>query len=316
MEAEGAGAGPLGALALGLILGSFANVCAHRLPEGRSVVKPRSRCPACGALIRWYDNIPVLSFLLLRARCRACGASISWSYPLVEAAMGAGFLGAYMKFGATLDGVAAAALFFACLVLTVIDTRHFILPDVITLPGAAAGLAVSAARAALLEAEGTAGEGNWSWLGSALDQPARPLASLTGAAVGAAVPLLARAAYRLVRRLRGSGSRRIEEVAPEARTAPEDDVAAAAVEEGMGLGDVKMLAMVGAFLGARLTLVTILAGSIGGCLLVVPWLALTRRGLKTPVPFGPFIAGGAVLALFAGEDLAAWYAGIFEAWIG
>jgi len=282
------------ALAVGLIFGSFANVCIHRIPAGASIVSPRSRCPSCGALIRWHDNVPVLSWLLLRARCRSCRAPIAWVYPLVEAAIGGGFLAAYLKFGLSIDGLAAATLLFICVVLTVIDFRLFILPDLLTIPGIAAGLAFAVARGLAARAAG-----GGSWLGGFLDDQVGPLAALGGMATGAAIPFVARGGYMLLRRWRGGGS-----AEPGA-----GDVAEAAEEEGMGLGDVKMLAMVGAFLGPRMTLVTILAGSIGGCLLVVPWLLLSGRSFRTPVPFGPLIAGGALLALFLGEALATWYAG-------
>jgi leader peptidase (prepilin peptidase)/N-methyltransferase len=309
------GSGAAIALAVGLIFGSFANVCIHRIPEGASIVAPRSRCPSCGAPIRWHDNVPILSWILLRARCRSCRAPIAWVYPLVEAAIGGGFLAAYLKFGPSIDALAAATLFFLCVVLTVIDLRLFILPDVLTIPGIAAGLAFAVARSVAARAGGGA-----SWLGGVLDDRIGPLAALGGAATGAAIPFVARGGYMLLRRWRGAETGREERepdrpIEVEGETAGtvrarsgDDDLAEAAAEEGMGLGDVKMLAMAGAFLGPRMTLVAILIGSIGGCALVVPWLLLSRRSFRTPIPFGPFIAGGAVLALFAGERLASWYA--------
>ena len=284
--------------AIGLIFGSFANVCIHRVPAGESVVAPRSKCPSCGALIPWHGNIPLLSWLWLRARCRSCRAPISAAYPLVEGVMGAGFLAAYLKFGLSIDAVAAACLVFLCVVLTVIDIRHFLLPDLFTLPGLAMGIVFALGRGL---AATTAGRG--SWIGGFLDAEILPLAALGGAALGAAVPLAARAGYMLMRRLRGSGD--IEPA--EDPGGADDDVFEAAAEEGMGLGDVKMLAKAGAFLGPRMIMVAILLGSVGGCLLVLPWLGLSRRSFKTPVPFGPFIAAGVVAAAFAGEDLSSWY---------
>lgn len=322
------------ALALGLIFGSFANVCIHRLPEGESIVSPRSRCPSCRSPIRWYDNIPVLSWIGLGGRCRDCKTPIPWTYPLVEALVGALFLAAYLRFGLSLEAVTAAWISFAAVALTAIDLRHFLLPDALTLTGLAGALAIAIARGA----GAAAGEGGgWAaLLGGPFDEPVRLLAAIVGAAAGAAIPMAARGAYRLSRRLRGAagndpgrgvegaggtGDVREEEPRIGEQAQPdlhdssqdgepggeEDDVAASALAEGMGLGDVKMLAMVGAFLGARMTFVTILIGSIAGCLIVLPWLLATGRGLKTPVPFGPFLALGSVVSALAGPPLAAAY---------
>lgn len=319
------GAGSTLSFLLGLIFGSFANVCIHRVPQGSSVVAPRSRCPSCGALIAWYDNIPVVSWIALRARCRRCGAGISWTYPVVELAMGLGFAGLYLKLGPGLEALAGGWLFFTCVVLWGIDSRHFILPDVLTLTGLVAGFLFAAARG-LLRLPG-AGEASASalFLGGMLDQPPLILAAMAGAASGAAIPLVARSGYMISRRL---GRRERSGQVPEKSHAGEppggeaepaeargsdagadilDGVAQAAREEGMGLGDVKMLAMVGAFLGPQPVLVTILAGSITGCLVVIPWLLATRRGFRTPIPFGPFLAFGAMVALLAGEELTAGY---------
>ncbi|HXI02187.1 MAG TPA: prepilin peptidase, partial [Candidatus Saccharimonadales bacterium] len=193
------GAGPVISIVLGLVFGSFANVCIHRIPEGASIVRPRSRCPACGAGIRWYDNLPVLSWILLGARCRDCGAAISWRYPLIEALMGAGFLGCYLLYGLSLDAAAAAWLVFACVALWAIDARHFILPDLLTLTGLGAGLAFALARALMRLPSAGEAAGADLLLGGILDQPPLPLASIAGAATGAAIPLLARAGYRVSR---------------------------------------------------------------------------------------------------------------------
>jgi len=131
------------ALLLGLVVGSFANVCVYRLPRGESVVSPPSRCPRCGSRITARDNLPVLSFLLLRGRCRSCGAPISWRYPAVEAATGLLWLGLAATFGPAPRTAVAMALVTALLVLSLIDLDHKILPDVITLPGIVVGLAAS-----------------------------------------------------------------------------------------------------------------------------------------------------------------------------
>lgn len=242
----------------GLIVGSYLNVVVYRLPLGLSTVYPRSRCPGCGSLIRARDNVPVLSFLLLRGRCRTCGTPISWRYPLVEATTGALFVACLLRFGLTLQ--ALTAIVFSCLmlVLALIDYDHMILPDRITLPGVAVGIA---------------------------SQLVAPLAGLwpavIGAALGAGILLAVWGLWLLVRR-----------------------------EEGMGLGDVKMLALVGAFLGWPGVLVTLFFGALSGSIVGI---ALMRRGsvdMRSKLPFGVFLALGGLVALFFGDPLVAWYAGL------
>jgi len=120
---------------LGLAVGSFCNVCIHRLPQEESVISPRSRCPACRTPIRALDNVPLLSFFLLRGRCRACGAAISWRYPLVEVLTGGLFTGVLLAFGPTLRGLVAAVLLAALVVVTFIDLEHQVIPDEVTLAG-------------------------------------------------------------------------------------------------------------------------------------------------------------------------------------
>ncbi len=129
----------------GLVIGSFLNVVIARLPEGRSVWRPRSACPGCATPIAWYDNIPIFSFALLRGRCRACGMAIPWRYPIVEAVTGAAFALSYVLLGPTPDLVVAAALLAALIAITAIDLSHQIIPDVITLPGIPAGVAATLA---------------------------------------------------------------------------------------------------------------------------------------------------------------------------
>lgn len=242
----------------GLIVGSYLNVVIYRLPLGLSTVYPRSRCPGCGSLIRARDNVPVLSFLLLRGRCRTCGTPISWRYPLVEAATGALFVGCLLRFGLTPQAVVAMLFASLMLVLALIDFDHMILPDRLTLPGTAVGIAT---------------------------QLAAPLAGLVpaviGALFGAGILLAVWGLWLVVRR-----------------------------EEGMGLGDVKMLALVGAFLGWQGVLVTLFFGALTGS---VVGLALMRWGsldMRSKLPFGVFLALGAVVALFSGDALVSWYAGL------
>lgn len=242
----------------GLIVGSYLNVVVYRLPLGLSTVRPRSRCPGCGSLIRARDNVPVLSFLVLRGRCRTCGTPISWRYPLVEATTGALFVGCLLRFG--LSPQALVAVVFGCLmlVLGLIDYDHMILPDQLTLPGIAVGLAT---------------------------QLAAPLAGLLpaviGAVLGAGILLAVWALWWAIRR-----------------------------EEGMGLGDVKMLALVGAFLGWSGVLVTLFFATLTGSLV---GLALMRWGsldMRSRLPFGVFLALGGLVALFFGDALVSWYAGL------
>ncbi len=243
---------------LGLIAGSYLNVVVHRLPRGLSTVLPRSACPACGAPIAAHDNLPLLSFALLGGRCRACKAPISWRYPLVEAFTALLFVGCLERFGLPL--AAPAAALFCCLMIALglIDLEHLLLPDRLTLPGIAAGLAL---------------------------QPWLPWGGLwqavLGALLGAAILLAIWGAWYLLRH-----------------------------EEGMGLGDVKMLALIGAFLGWRGTLVALFFGSFAGALTGLALIWRGGAGMRTKLPFGSFLALGGLTALFAGRELAAWYAGL------
>jgi leader peptidase (prepilin peptidase)/N-methyltransferase len=237
-------------IVLGLVIGSFLNVVIARVPEGRSVWRPRSACPGCQAPIAWYDNIPVLSFLALRGRCRACAMGIPWRYPLVEVSTAAAFALAYVHFGLTVHFAVAAALLAALVAITAIDLRHQIIPDVITLPGIAAGLLASLVP------------GRVSWV-----------ESLIGIAVGGGIFLL----IILV-----SGG-------------------------GMGGGDMKLGAMLGAFLGWKLGLLALLIGVLSGGVVAICLLALGRKGRKEAIPFGPFLALGGAASLLWGHPILEWY---------
>ena len=210
------------AAALGAIVGSFANVCIHRLPRGESVVTPPSRCPTCGARITFYDNVPVVSWILLRGRCRSCAAPIPARYPLVEAAVSLLFLVCAAAWGPTLDALSGALFGTACLVLMATDLAHRILPDEITLGGLAAALLLATAR--------DAGAGGRFTLAES-----RLLEALLGVILGGGFLLAVRAAYE---RLRGT--------------------------EGLGLGDVKMLAMIGGFTGPSGAFLALFLGSLAG----------------------------------------------------
>jgi leader peptidase (prepilin peptidase)/N-methyltransferase len=237
---------------LGLIVGSYLNVVIHRLPRGLSTVLPRSRCPVCGAAIRARDNLPLVSFLMLRGRCRRCGAPIAWRYPLVELATGVLFVAVVLRWGPTFEALAAAL--FCCLLvaLAAIDLELYLLPDRLTLPGLAVGLAI---------------------------QPWFPGGDLVAAAIGAAagggVLLAVWGVWYLVRH-----------------------------EEGMGLGDVKMLAMIGAFVGWKGAGVALLVAVGAGSLVGLAMIALRRAGRRSRLPFGVFLALGGLVALFWGQTLA------------
>jgi leader peptidase (prepilin peptidase)/N-methyltransferase len=246
--------------AVGLVVGSYLNVLVHRLPRGESTVTPRSRCPACGAPIRARDNLPVVSWLLLRGRCRDCRAPIPVRYPLIEAATGVLFAACVAARGFTLEALAAAVLGALLLALAAIDREHFLLPDRLTLPGLAAGLAFQLALPSGSLAHGVA-----------------------GALVGGGLLLALAGAWELVRGV-----------------------------EGMGLGDVKMLAMIGAFLGIGGVVVTLVVGTFAGSIAGLVLLARGRGTLSSELPFGVFLAAGGAVSLFAAESLVGAYLGLFR----
>jgi leader peptidase (prepilin peptidase)/N-methyltransferase len=248
-------------LLLGLVLGSFLNVCIYRLPRGLSVVRPGSRCPACESPIRWYQNIPVLSWLLLRGRCASCSARISWRYPLVEALSGATLLGLWLYLGPGWTFPVAGFFSLSMLVLFFTDFDLQLLPDKITLGGLGVGLAVAWFNPFLN------GEG---W--------ARIWAALAGAALGSGLLWAFGAIYTRVRGV-----------------------------EAMGMGDVKMMAMVGAFAGPFGVLLTIFAGSFVGAVVGVAMIPLRGSTLQDTLPFGCFLAPAAVGALLFGQRIAAIY---------
>lgn len=244
---------------LGLIVGSFLNVCIYRLPRRESVNWPGSHCTACNRPLSWYENIPIVSWLVLRGRCRTCGERISVVYPLVELITGVLFVAGYAIYGWT--PMLAVRLAFACamVVLFAIDLRHHLLPNVITVPGIVIGFLLS------------------------LFLPPGWKASLIGLIAGGGVLFAIAEGYY---RLRGV--------------------------EGLGMGDVKMLSMIGAFLGWKLMLVTLILGSFAGSLIGVGVIALGRGGMKAALPFGTFLAVGALTAAVAGDPLVEWYTGFYR----
>lgn len=250
----------IAAFLLGAVVGSFLNVVILRLPaEGESIVYPPSRCPACGAAIRWYDNIPLLSYLVLRGRCRACRGPISLQYPLVEFCMALLSLALYTKFGLSFEFF-FYFLFLAGLVAIIfIDISHMIIPNVISLPGVVLGFGGAFVASGL------------TWQQSGL-----------GILLGGGMLYLVRFAFTLLMR-----------------------------QEAMGLGDIKLLAMIGAFLGVQSLLFVVFASSLIGSIVGIITILVQRRGRRTPIPFGPFLALGAILFLFFQERIFAfwaWYA--------
>jgi leader peptidase (prepilin peptidase) / N-methyltransferase len=252
------------AFILGAVVGSFLNVCICRMPNDESIVSPPSHCPKCNYQIRWYDNIPILSYLFLKGRCRGCGERISPQYPLVELINGLLALALFLKFdtGLPQDLFGASGFLFlvfflfcsALVVVTFIDLEHQIIPDAITLPGIVIGFAVS------------------------FFTPLGWLNSLIGIIAGGGSLLLVASLYELLTK-----------------------------KEGMGGGDVKLLAMMGAFFGWKAILFIVFASSLFGSVIGVALMVAQKKDSKLAIPFGPFLAGAAVLYLFYGPQIINWY---------
>ena len=301
------------AFAVGLLFGSFLNVCISRLPEHESVVKPRSRCPGCGHPIRWYDNVPLLSWALLRAKCRDCGTRISWRYPAVELAVGGWSAFAanqlfYLELAKTsrLEGPTPqeyvgvfgfAIVGFLLIGLIVMDWQTHRLPDAFTLTGIAIGFVLTCVRAGLLPT----GQGDIAlnpthqWrMSSPGSFQAQGNVFVTGteamvlgrvaAIIGAAlILLLIRWTYKA---LRG--------------------------HQGMGLGDVKLLAMIAAFLGFAGSLVAFFVGVMAAMAYALVLLAGRRATAKSKLPFGSFLGVGGLFAALYGQQLVDWYLGFWR----
>lgn len=243
---------------LGLCLGSFANVVIYRLPNNESVVKPRSRCSNCKKMIAWYDNIPVLSWVLLGGKCRNCKTKISARYPFVEILMGLVFSAVYFRFGLTWTCLEYLVLSFGLVTVSFIDLDHRIIPDEFSLSGIVLGL-----------------------LGAALSPERSFSDALVGMILGGGFLWAVAYMYLVLRK-----------------------------QDGLGGGDIKLLAWIGAYLGwvsvPFIILVSSILGTIFGLVLIV------RGGsLKSSLPFGPFIVAAAYVYLFAGSDLARWYVELF-----
>ena len=244
----------------GALIGSFLNVCIYRLPRRESIAWPGSHCPACSHPIAWYDNIPLIGFLVLRGRCRACAVSIPLHYPLVEALNSIGYLALLWRFGPSGETVVYAGLFSALLVVAGTDLSHKIIPNAVTYPGIVLGL-----------------------LSAGTVLPLGLLNGLIGLLVGGGILwLLAWASPYLFGK------------------------------EGMGGGDIKLLAMLGAFLGWKPAVLTIMIGSFVGSVIGVSLLAAKMIKREDYIPFGPFLVFGAIVALFFGSSLIEWYQGLLS----
>ncbi|HXD30160.1 MAG TPA: prepilin peptidase [Pyrinomonadaceae bacterium] len=271
---------------LGAIIGSFLNVVIHRLPNDQSIVFPNSRCPACSAAIGWYDNIPILSYLILGGRCRACKNGISIRYPAVELLTALLFVAVAWHDGLTIVLPFDLVFVSALVALIFIDAEHMILPNAITYPGM---VFVLVARIVIPLVSNTPHFDDLEPLTRGLLQ-GMPLwaASLTGAVLGG---LIGGGSLWLMgwtwEKLRGI--------------------------EAMGLGDVKMMFMVGAYFGWRLTILTIFLGVLSGSIIGIGLMARRgRKDMQMLLPFGVFLGIGSIAALLVGPQIVEWYAGQFR----
>jgi leader peptidase (prepilin peptidase)/N-methyltransferase len=259
--------------AFGAVIGSFLNVCVHRMPLEESIVTPPSHCPHCNERIRWVDNIPLVSYLALRGKCRHCGAKISPRYFLVELLTAVLFLLMWLKL-TEWDRPLVHGIYFlkapiywmviaGLIVATFIDFEHYIIPNEITFGGLIVGLLLSAIYPPLMDADTI---------------KLSLLRSLLGAVVGGLSLLTVAVVGKLIFR-----------------------------KEAMGMGDVKLLAAIGAFFGWQSTLFTILVSSLLGGVVGVVLVLGRRKGWESRIPYGPYIAFGAVLWMFCGHEIVNWY---------
>jgi len=247
------------AVAVGAVVGSFLNVCICRIPEeNESIVKPASRCPSCRSPIKPYDNIPVISYLILRGKCRNCGCRISIRYPAVELLTGLMALCCLWQFGPTFQAIGAFVFVCTLIVVTFIDIDHQIIPDVISLPGIPIFLLIAVFIMQV------------PWLDAVL-----------GLLCGGGILYAVAVGYELVTK-----------------------------REGMGGGDIKLLGMLGAFLGWKSLLFILLVSSLLGAVIGIALMAVKGRDMKYAVPFGPFLSLAAVLYLFIGDPVIRYFLGI------
>ena len=255
----------------GLAIGSFLGVCIFRLPQKESVLRPRSRCLHCGQSLRVRDNIPVVSYFLLKGKCRDCHKRISWVYPTVEILTSASFVLLYEKYGLDAPFFVNGVFFCMLIILVFIGLYHRILPNLITFGGVLVGLLLAPFQSAeFLHSQSSFAVDGWyasSYANSA-----------AGALIGGGLLWLVAFLYLKVRRV-----------------------------EGLGLGDVKMMGMVGSFLGWQFTWFTIFLGSIVGVIIGGAYIHIFRRGRRYELPFGSFLGLAAMAVALFGPDLLNWY---------
>ena len=239
------------AFIFGAVVGSFLNVCIFRIPAEESIIKPLSQCPRCHHPVRFYDNIPIISFILLRGKCRDCGGKISWRYPLVELITAALALLLFLQFGLTLKFLAFFIFTAVLIVITFIDLDHQIIPDVVTLPGIPIFLLVAIFVVKV------------PWM-----------ESLIGLLIGGGLLFAIAFIYQLITK-----------------------------REGMGGGDIKLLAMVGGFLGWKSLIFILLFSSFSGAIVGITAMIIKKQDMKYAVPFGPFLCLAAMVYLFFGNSL-------------
>ena len=246
---------PIFTFLMGLCVGSFLNVCIFRIPDSKSIVHPPSACPGCGAQIRFYDNIPVFSYIFLGGKCRNCKMPISIRYPLVELLTGLLALAVYAKFGLTLEALVYFVFVAVLLTISFIDIDHKIIPDLISLPGIPTFFLASLAVPSV----------------TVID-------SAIGIAAGSGILYAVAFAWSHLKKI-----------------------------EAMGMGDVKLLAMIGALIGWQGVLFTIFVSSATGTIVGLPFMLIKKGNLKMEIPYGPFISIGAVAYIFFGQYVIDWY---------
>ena len=249
--------GYVAAFVLGNITASFGNVCIYRLPLRLSVIRPGSQCPFCQHSLRPWHLLPLVSFLVLRGRCAFCRGCISWRYPLVESLGGLLYLIGYHQFGLSAQAFAYALLVTALLIVSFIDAAHLIIPDAVTLPGVAAGVALSL-----------------------LPTTIGFFDAIASACLGGGIFLLIARLY----------------------------------PAGMGAGDAKLVAMIGAFVGGQALLVAIILSAFSGAVCGLTLVVLGLRGYRDPLPFGPFLAAGGIASMLWAQTFLAWYGRLASPW--